>query len=174
MDGGEGVRHTVGSCLAQAQRPGQAGWGYRAPAASLGMGLLWGAAPSQSRDMELGAHCVLPGASAPSTPLSRQALSLKEAERSLLQEELSRATRALEQVRQEARGRQEQAEVRHAPYPPYTRHRARRRALPAGTTRPHIHLFPPDPRDTALSIPAPRASASLGCLQVFCWEGTLS
>ncbi|KAM5271076.1 ciliary rootlet coiled-coil protein 2 isoform 2-T2 [Hipposideros larvatus] len=40
-----------------------------------------------------------------------QALSLKEAERSLRHEELSRATRELEQVRQEAHGRQEQAEA---------------------------------------------------------------
>ncbi|XP_019483996.1 PREDICTED: putative ciliary rootlet coiled-coil protein 2 [Hipposideros armiger] len=40
-----------------------------------------------------------------------QALSLKEAERSLRHEELSRATRELEQLRQEAHGRQEQAEA---------------------------------------------------------------
>lgn len=46
-----------------------------------------------------------------SIPCPVQALSLKEAERSLLSEELSRARRVLERVQQEAQSQQEQAQV---------------------------------------------------------------
>lgn len=86
--------------------------------------------------MEPGTCCVPLRASAPSNPLSRQALSLKEAERSLLQQELSRATQKLKQVQQEAHGQQEQAEVSPVcPYQPEPRHWPGHLQCPGGAGR---------------------------------------
>lgn len=142
--GGEGVGHPVGQLREHRYRGWTTVGGATGPPTHTfpsGCGCLWGAALSQSKDMEPGTHCVPPGSSAPSSPLSRQALSLKAAEKSLLQEELSRAAQELEQVQQEARGQQEQAEVSRAP--PSASHRAP--AWAPGTARrccyiPHTPL----------------------------------